>query len=488
MENYRMFINGAFCEAAGKETLDSFQPWSGEAWARIPRGQAADANAAVEAAHAALSGPWGALSPSARGALLRRLADLLAGEAQHLAEIEVRDNGKILAEMRAQMGYLPEVYYYFAGLADKVEGTAPPIGRPGYFAYTRLEPVGVVAAITPWNSPLLLAASKIAPALAAGCTVVHKPSEFSSASALEFARIVEAAGFPAGVFNVVTGYGAEVGDALVHHPKVARISFTGGSQAGKAINQIAAARLIRCDLELGGKSPNIVFDDADLDMAANGVISGIFAASGQSCLAGSRLLVQDSIHDAFVEKLLKIARQAVVGNPLDEGTQIGPVTTEQQFSKVLDYIRIAKEGGATCVLGGERIDRPGWFVQPTIFTDVTNDMRIAREEVFGPVLSVIRFKDEEDALRIANDCDFGLAAGIWTRDFGKAFRMSERLEAGTVWVNSYRMLSCQMPFGGYKESGTGRENGMEAIRANLEVKSVFLNHSAVVGNPFVMKL
>ena len=223
-------------------------------------------------------------------------------------------------------------------------------------------------------------------------------------------------------------------------------------------------------------------------MAANGVISGIFAASGQSCLAGSRLLVQDSIHDAFVEKLLKIARQAVVGNPLDEGTQIGPVTTEQQFSKVLDYIRIAKEGGATCVLGGERIDRPGWFVQPTIFTDVTNDMRIAREEVFGPVLSVIRFKDEEDALRIANDCDFGLAAGIWTRDFGKAFRMSERLEAGTVWVNSYRMLSCQMPFGGYKESGTGRENGMEAIRANLEVKSVFLNHSAVVGNPFVMKL
>lgn len=488
MENYRMFINGGFCDAEGKETLDSFQPWSGKAWARIPRGQAVDANAAVEAAHAALSGPWGALSASARGALLRRLADLLAREARHLAEIEVRDNGKILAEMRAQMAYLPEIYHYFAGLADKVEGTVPPIGRPGYFAYTRLEPVGVVAAITPWNSPLLLAASKIAPALAAGCTVVHKPSEYSSASALEFARLVEEAGFPAGVFNVVTGYGAEVGDALVRHPRVARISFTGGAQAGKAINQIAAARLIRCDLELGGKSPNIVFDDADLEMAANGVISGIFAASGQSCLAGSRLLVQDSIHDAFVERLLKIAQQAVVGNPLDEGTQIGPVTTEQQFAKVLDYIRIAKEDGATCVLGGERIDRTGWFVQPTIFTDVTNDMRIAREEVFGPVLSVIRFRDEEEALRIANDCDFGLAAGIWTRDFGKAFRMSERLEAGTVWVNSYRMLSCQMPFGGYKESGTGRENGLEAIRANLEVKSIFLNHSAAVGNPFVMKL
>jgi (Z)-2-((N-methylformamido)methylene)-5-hydroxybutyrolactone dehydrogenase len=488
MRDYQMFINGAFRPAASGKTLESLQPWTAKPWARIPLGTSDDANEAVHAAHAALSGPWRDFSPSARGALLRRLGDLLAREAQNLAETEVMDNGKLLTEMRAQTGYLPEVYYYFAGMADKMEGTVPPIGRPGSFGYTRLEPVGVVVAITPWNSPLLLAAAKIAPALAAGCTVVHKPSEHSSASALEFARLIDEVGFPAGVFNVVTGLGADVGDALVRNRKVARISFTGGTEAGRAINQIAAARFARCDLELGGKSPNIVFADADLEAAANGVISGIFAASGQSCLAGSRLLVQDSIHDKFLERLVALTSSAVVGDPMDPASQIGPVTTKAQFEKVLEYIEIARSGGARCVLGGERLDRPGWFVKPTIFADVTNDMRIAREEVFGPVLSVIRFQDEADALRIANDSDFGLAAGVWTKDFGIAFRMSEKLEAGTVWVNNYRMLSSLMPFGGYKDSGVGRENGKDAIMANLEVKSIYINHSSPVANPFVMKL
>jgi len=488
MRDFEMFINGEFRPAANGRKMETFQPWTGEAWATIPHGSAADVDSAVEAAHAAMTGPWGSLSASARGGLMRNLAGLIARDAQHLAEIEVMDNGKLFTEMRAQTGYLPEVFYYFAGLADKIEGAVPPIGRPGIFGYTRYEPVGVVAAITPWNSPLLLAASKIAPALAAGCTVVHKPSEHSSASALEFARLFEEAGFPAGVYNVVTGLGGDVGDALVRNKKVSRISFTGGTETGRAINQTAASRFARCDLELGGKSPNIVFADADLEAAANGVVSGIFAASGQSCLAGSRLLVEDSIHDEFLSRLVTLARSAVVGDPMDPGSQIGPVTTEAQLEKVLAYIAIAKADGANCVLGGNRLNREGWFVEPTIFDAVTNDMRIAREEVFGPVLSVIRFNDEADALRIANDSDFGLAAGIWTRDFGTAFRMSEKLEAGTVWVNNYRMLSALMPFGGFKDSGIGRENGADAVLANLEVKSILINHSSPVTNPFVMKL
>jgi len=422
---------------------------------------------------------------------MRKLGDLIARDATRLAVTEVRDNGKLLAEMQGQLNYIPQWFYYYGGLADKVQGSTLPLDKKGYFAFTRHEPVGVVAAITPWNSPLLLLAWKLAPALAAGCTVVVKPSEFTSASTLEFADLFVEAGFPPGVFNVVTGDGAEVGTPLVEHPLVAKISFTGSDTTGRLINEKAGRLLKHTAMELGGKSPNVVFEDADLDQAVYGAISGIFAATGQTCIAGSRLLVQDSIHDVFVEKLLAVARTARMGDPMSPDTQVGPVTTLPQYQKVLEYIDVARSEGATAVLGGAKGDAPecgnGWFVQPTIFTGVRNDMRIAQEEVFGPVLSVIRFSDEADALRIANGVRFGLAAAVWTRDIGRAIRMSEKLQAGTVWVNTYRAVSFMAPFGGYKDSGLGRENGIDAVREYLQTKAVWINSGAVTGNPFIMR-
>jgi (Z)-2-((N-methylformamido)methylene)-5-hydroxybutyrolactone dehydrogenase len=327
--------------------------------------------------------------------------------------------------------------------------------------------------------------------LAAGCTVVLKPSEFTSASAIEFAQLFEEAGFPPGVINVVTGFGKEVGAPLVEHPLVQKVTFTGSDAAGRVINEAAARSFKHVSLELGGKSPNIVFDDANLDDAVNGAISGIFAATGQSCIAGSRLLLQETIRDAFLDKLLALARTARMGDPMSQDTQVGPITTPPQFEKVLDYIRIARSEGAKLLLGGGPATRPecgrGWFVEPTVFGDVSSQMRIAQEEVFGPVLSVISFRDEDEAVTIANDVRFGLGAGVWTRDIARAIRMSERIQAGTVWVNTYRAVSFMAPFGGYKDSGLGRENGQGAIREYLQTKSVWINAGAVTANPFVMR-
>jgi aldehyde dehydrogenase (NAD+) len=496
MKRYQLRIDGESADPASSAWFETQNPYTSQAWAEIPRCDARDVDRAVQAAHRALNeGPWAEMSASQRGRLMQRLGELIARDAQRLAELEVRDNGKLYAEMLGQLNYIPQWYYYYGGLADKVQGATLPLDKKGYFAFTRNEPVGVVAAITPWNSPLMLASWKIAPALAAGCTIVIKPSEFTSASTLEFAELFDEAGFPPGVFNVVTGFGAEVGTPLVEHPLVSKISFTGSDATGRLINEKAARHLKHTAMELGGKSPNIVFDDADLEQAMFGAVSGIFAATGQTCIAGSRLLVQDSIHDAFVEKLLAVARTARMGDPMDPSTQVGPVTTPPQFQKVLEYIDIARSEGAQAVLGGargnEHGDAPecgnGWFVQPTIFTGVRNDMRIAQEEVFGPVLSVIRFEDEADALRIANDVRFGLAAAVWTRDIGRAIRMSERLQAGTVWVNTYRAVSFMAPFGGYKDSGLGRENGIDAVREYLQTKTVWINSGAVAGNPFVMR-
>jgi len=422
---------------------------------------------------------------------LRRLADLTGEKSKQLAEIEVRDNGKLYAEMSAQTAYMAQWYYYYGGLADKIEGHVIPTDKPDMFNYTRYEPLGVVAAIIPWNSPLLLVAWKLAPALAAGNTVVLKPSEFTSASALEFMKLVEQAGFPPGVVNVVTGFGADVGTPLVEHPLVAKVAFTGSDRTGTLIYQTAAKGLKRVSMELGGKSPNIVFDDAQPDNAVKGVISGIFAATGQTCIAGSRLLVQSTIHDEFVEKLVAFARTAKMGDPMSLDTQVGPVTNPPQFKKVLDYIDIAKGEGAKPVLGGARATRPecgnGWFVEPTIFTGVKNSMRIAQEEVFGPVLAVIPFKDEEEAVAIGNDVVYGLAAGVWTQNMRRALTMAERLQAGTVWVNTYRAVSYLSPFGGYKRSGLGRESGQEMIKDYMQVKSVWISTATEVPNPFILR-
>lgn len=492
IDRHRMLIGGEWVEAAGGATFESENPFLGAAWAEVPRAAPEDVDRAVKAARKAFRDPsWGGLTPTARGHLLRRLADLIAREADRLAEIETRDNGKLITEMRAQLRYIPQWFHYFGGLADKIEGRVIPIDKPGMVNFTREEPLGVVAAITPWNSPLMLATWKLAPALAAGNTVVWKPSEFSSVSALMFGRLFAEAGFPPGVVNIVTGFGSEIGESLVGHPQVAKVAFTGGDRTGQSVYELAARSIKPVTLELGGKSANIVFADAQLDNAVRGVVSGIFAATGQTCIAGSRALVHRSIHDQFVEKLVALGRTARMGDPLLDTTQVGPITTRPQYRKILDYIEIAKGEGATAVLGGGPATRPecgtGWFVEPTVFAGVNPAMRIAQEEVFGPVLSVIPFDDEEEAIAIANDTQYGLAAGVWTQSMRTAFHLSHRLEAGTVWVNTYRATSYLSPFGGYKRSGIGRESGLTAIREYLQEKSIWIDTVGEVPNPFVQR-
>ncbi|OAP38474.1 carnitine dehydratase [Sinorhizobium glycinis] len=492
MQTYKMLIDGQWVDAALGETFETRNPYTGDVWAAIPKGTKEDAERAVEAAHKAFTGgPWPKLTASDRGHLLRRLGDLIAENAERLARIEVTDNGKLINEMLFQLKYIPQWYYYFGGLADKIEGAVIPIDKPETFNYTRNEPLGVCVGITPWNSPLLLLSYKLAPALAAGNTFVAKPSEFTSASTLEFAKLVEQAGFPPGVFNVVTGFGADVGETLTTHKHVAKIAFTGSEGTGRKIGELAARNFKKVTLELGGKSPHIVFADAEIDNAVNGVISGIFAATGQTCIAGSRLLVESKIHDQVLEKVIALAKTARMGDPLSTSTQVGPVTTPPQLEKILSYIDIAKGEGAECLLGGARPSNPelgnGWFVEPTIFAGVRNSMRIAQEEVFGPVLAVIPFDTEEEAIQIANDTNYGLAAGFWTQDMRRMLRVSAAVQAGTVWVNTYRTISYMSPLGGYKHSGIGRENGMASIQNYLQTKSVMVSTAESVANPFIMR-
>ena len=485
---YAMLIDGEWVAASDGATFDCVDPYTGEAWASVPRATSADVDRAVAAAKVAFeSGPWSQFTPAGRAAVLRRLGDLVLEQADELAQICVQENGKLIREAAPLARSLAHQCYYFAGVAESPLGETLASSIPHLQAFTVREPIGVVAAITPWNSPLSLLMMKLAPAMAAGCTMVVKPSEVTPVSTIVLARLFEQAGFPPGVINVLAGDGA-AGSALVDHPDVAKIAFTGSTDVGKRIATAAARRLARVSLELGGKSASIVFPDADLPRTVKGVVSGIFAATGQTCMAGSRVLVHEDVYDEFSAALVEYARGIRLGDPRDPESEMGTVACQAQHEKVMRYIDVAVAEGATLATGGRRPDaahlRRGLFVEPTVFTDVTNDMRIAREEVFGPVASLIRFRDEDDAVRIANDTPFGLAAGIWTQDVGRAHRLLRRLNAGSVWVNNYRKISPVAPFGGFKESGIGREGGADAVREYTEVKTAWIDTGSEIRDPF----
>ena len=491
LARYQMFIDGAWADAGDGRTFPSFNPSTGEAWAEIPEATAMDVDQAVRAAHRAFSeGPWASMLPPARGKLLRKLADLMAEKSEALGRIETVDTGKMLKETRWQAKYIAEFFQFYAGAADKVMGTTLPIDKPEILAMTLREPIGVVAAVVPWNSQFYLSAVKIGPALAAGNTMVLKASEHASAPMLEFARLMEEAGFPPGVFNVVTGHGEPCGRALTSHPLVQRISFTGGPASARHVIHNSAENLAQVSLELGGKSPIIVFDDADLESAVNGSIAGIFGAAGQSCVAGSRLYLQEKVADKFLETLVARARQIRIGDPMVEETQMGPLATTGQLGRIETEVAMAQEQGGRLLTGGRRPPEQhrGWYYEPTIVECANQKMCIVDTELFGPVLSVLRFKDEEDAIRMANDTRHGLAAGVFTGNGARALRVTKRLRAGIVWVNTYRVVSPIAEFGGFGESGYGRESGLQAIYDYTRTKTVWINTSGQpMADPFVMR-
>lgn len=487
MQTFQQYIGGEFSD--GSTQFESLDPATGQAWAIMAEAGVADVNAAVDAAEDAFFAPdWADMTATARGKLLSRLADLVAENAPRLAEIETRDTGKIIRETSAQIAYVAEYFRYFAGLADKIEGAHLPIDKPDMEVWLRREPVGVIAAIVPWNSQLFLSAVKIGPALAAGCTVVLKASEEAPAPMLEFAKIFDQAGFPKGVLNVITG-GPAAGAALTSHASVDHVAFTGGPETARHIVRNSAENLASTSLELGGKSPFIVFDDADIESAVNAQVSGIFAATGQSCVAGSRLLVQASIKDKFLARLKEKAEAVVIGAPDDMATEVGPLCTLRQRENALDLIARSVEAGAKLVTGGAAIDRDGFFFPPTIL-DCSDalDAPSLSNEFFGPVLSVVTFEDEAEAVRLANDTEFGLASGVFTQSLTRAHRMIRRIRSGIVWVNTYRAVSPIAPFGGHGLSGHGREGGLQAVLDYTKIKTVWLRTSDdPIPDPFVMR-
>jgi acyl-CoA reductase-like NAD-dependent aldehyde dehydrogenase len=470
----------------GSAAFQSLDPYRREPWVEIPNASQGDVSDAVAAARAALAGEWGRVTGVERSDLLHRLADLITERNDELAVTESRDNGKLLRETGDQLRSIPRWFRYYAGLADKIPGAVPDTGRANFFGYVLREPVGVVGAILPWNSPLLLLAFKLAPALAAGCTVVAKPSEHASASMLQFAELFERAGFPPGVFNTVSGESPDVGRWLVASPGVDKVAFTGSGPAGIAVARAAAEHLAPVTLELGGKSANIVFEDADVDAAVNGLLAGIFAAAGQTCIAGSRGLVHESVYEAVKDRLISRAKTIVMGDPQLAETEMGPICFPGQLDKIDTFVEKAQANGARLLHGGERLDPDSLFYLPTVLENVERGSELWENEVFGPVLALRSFRTEDEALAIANDTRYGLAAGVWTTDLQRSFRMAKSLQVGTVWINAYRTLGWAMPFSGHKHSGWGTENGVDAIDEYLRDKAVWVETSGATRDPFTL--
>ena len=489
MKEFQYFAHNTWFSPASGQYFDSENPANGEVWARVPDCNNEDVHRAVAAAKAAFyEGHWGRMMPAERGRFLRRIGDVISKHADHLGAVETRDNGKLPKNITPSLkpdAWQVDSFHYYAGMCDKFEGSLIPAELPNMHNYLKWEPFGVCALILPWNSPIGTLIWKLAPCLAAGNTVVLKPSEQTSCSTLELMEVLLEADLPPGVLNVVTGFGPTTGEPLIDHPDVRMVSFTGGTAGGRAAANIAARQIKPIVMELGGKSPQIVLSDADLDLAVNGIAAGIFPAAGQSCISGSRLLVHRELIDTFSERLVEVAEKARVGDPLDPDTQIGPIANRPHYERVLAHIAAAEKAGHKLLLDGRSACRDnGYYIGPTIFADVPNSADLAQNEVFGPVVSTESWEDEEEVIRIANDTVYGLAAGIWSKDVTKAMRIADRIEAGTVYINNYFNAATQSPVGGYKQSGYGRENGFEGMRCFMQTKSVWLATAPDQPDPF----
>ncbi|MGI9607138.1 MAG: aldehyde dehydrogenase [Acidimicrobiales bacterium] len=491
MNHYPLYIDGEFREASDGGTFDSINPASGEVWTTAAAATEADVDAAVRAAHHAMyEGEWSEMTATQRGRKLYELADAVAEAAHHLGEIETTDSGKLAAETRAQAAYVSDYYRYYAGLADKIQGATLPIDKPDMHVFTTREPIGVVGAIVPWNAEMFLTATKVGPALAAGCAVVIKASEDAPGPLLEFAKVVDRVGFPPGVINLITGFGEPCGRALTSHPLVARVAFTGGLDAARHVVANTANNFAQVSLELGGKSPMVIFDDADLEGAVNAAVAGNFGASGQSCVAGTRVIVQSGIYAEFMDEVTRRAEAIRIGDPLHDDTQVGPLATKAQRDNIESVVAESIEQGATVRTGGNAPVgfEDGWYYSPTIIECPDQSIRSTRVELFGPVMSALKFETEEEGVALANDTDFGLGAGVFTQNLARAHRVSGAIRSGIVWVNTYRAISPIAPFGGFRNSGYGREAGIDTIHDYTRTKSVWINTSSEpMANPFTIR-